>query len=341
MIATPSKTGGKAHSRRRDVKKTWPLLAVACCLLGAASAHAQNQPWPSKAIRVIVPTPPGGAYDRTMRPLAQELASVLKQPVVVDNKPGAGNIIGAQAGATAAPDGYTLTMTGMVNTIAQGMYDNVPVNIVDDFTHIAMIGGGAQWLAVNSQSGIASFADLIARAKREPGTINYASSGPGSTGHLVMELLQKATNTSFVHIPYKGGAAALIDVLGGQVAVTVIPPSGSMQHIQSGKLKVLAVSSAKRSPELPQVPTFEELGYKQLSVISWVGLSAPKNAPPDVVRKVNDAVREAMAKPELQKKLDAEGMTPITMTPQEFTRLVRSDTERWGALTRSLQLKAN
>ncbi len=323
------------------MKKPWPLLAVACCLFGAVSAHAQDQPWPSKAIRVIVPTPPGGAYDRTMRPLAQELASVLKQPVVIDNKPGAGNIIGAQAGATASPDGYTLAMTGMVNTIAQGLYDNVPVNIVDDFTHIAMIGGGAQWLAVNSQSGIASFADLIARAKREPGTINYASSGPGSTGHLVMELLQKATNTSFVHIPYKGGAAALMDVLGGQVAVTVIPPSGSMQHIQSGKLKVLAVSSAKRSPELPQVPTFEELGYKQLSVISWVGLSAPKNLPPEIVRKVNDAVREAMARPELQKKLDAEGMTPMTMAPEEFTRLVRSDTERWGALTRSLRLKAN
>ncbi|MDM0118335.1 Bug family tripartite tricarboxylate transporter substrate binding protein [Variovorax arabinosiphilus] len=323
------------------MKKPWLLLAVVCCLLGAFPAHAQDEVWPSKPIRVIVPTPPGGAYDRTMRPLAQELASLLKQPVVIDNKPGAGNIIGAQAGATAAPDGYTLTMTGMVNTIAQGLYDNVPFNIVNDFAHVAMIGGGAQWLVVNSQSGIESFADLIARAKREPGAINYASSGAGSTGHLVMELLQKATHTSFVHIPYKGGAAALMDVLGGQVAVTVIPLSGSMPYIQSGKLKVLAVSSPKRSPELPQVPTFEELGYKQLTVISWVGLSAPKKTRPEVVRKVNEAVREAMTRPEVQKKLDAEGITPMTMTSDEFTRVVKSDTERWGALTRSLQLKAN
>ena len=126
-----------------------------------------------------MPTPPGGAYDRTMRPLAQELASLLKQPVVIDSKPGAGNIIGAQARAAAPPDGYTLTMTGMVNTIAQGMYDNVPFNIANDFTHFVMIGGGAQWLVVNSQSGIESFADLIARARREPGAINYASSGAG------------------------------------------------------------------------------------------------------------------------------------------------------------------
>lgn len=167
------------------MKKPWPLLAVVCCLLGAFPAHAQDEVWPSKPIRVIVPTPPGGAYDRTMRPLAQELASLLKQPVVIDNKPGAGNIIGAQAGAAAPPDGYTLTMTGMVNTIAQGMYDNVRFNIVNDFTHVAMIGGGAQWLVVNSQSGIESFADLIARARREPGAINYASSGAGSTGQAV------------------------------------------------------------------------------------------------------------------------------------------------------------
>ncbi|GER15048.1 Bug family tripartite tricarboxylate transporter substrate binding protein [Variovorax boronicumulans] len=340
-MATPQTAGSKPRDRRQNVKKKWPLLAVVCCLLGAFSAHAQDEVWPFKPIRVIVPTPPGGAYDRTMRPLAQELASLLKQPVVIDNKPGAGNIIGAQAGAAAPPDGYTLTMTGMVNTIAQGMYDNVPFNIVNDFTHVAMIGGGAQWLVVNSQSGIESFADLIARARREPGAINYASSGAGSTGHLLMELLQKATQTSFVHIPYKGGAPALMDVLGGQVAVTVIPPSGSMQYIQSGKLRVLAVSSPKRSPELPQVPTFEELGYKQLTVISWVGLSAPRKTRPEVVRKVNEAVREAMTRPELQKKLDAEGITPMTMTPDEFTRVVKSDTERWGALTRSLQLKAN
>ena len=316
-------------------------------LLGAALVvvpvlvHAQAGNWPTKPIRVIVPTPAGGAYDRTMRPLAQELAVILKQPVVIDNKPGAGNIVGAQAGATAAPDGYTLTMTGMVNTIAQGLYDKVPFDIVKDFSHVAVIGGGAQWLVVNGQSGIESFSDLVAKAKQEPGKINYASSGPGSTGHLLMEQLQKATGTTLTHVPYKGGAPALQDVLGGQVPLTVIPLSGSLPYLQNGKLKALAVSSPARSADLPQVPTFDELGFKQLTVISWVGLSAPKATPPAIVKKLSDAVREAMAKPDLVKKLELEGMTPMTLTADEFVQLVKSDTERWGQLTRSLNIRAN
>lgn len=316
-------------------------------MLGAALVvvpvlvHAQAGDWPTKPIRVIVPTPAGGAYDRTMRPLAQELAVILKQPVVIDNKPGAGNIVGAQAGATAGPDGYTLTMTGMVNTIAQGLYDKVPFDIVKDFSHVAVIGGGAQWLVVNGQSGIESFSDLIAKAKQEPGKINYASSGPGSTGHLLMEQLQKATGTTLTHIPYKGGAPALQDVLGGQVPLTVIPLSGSLPYLQNGKLKALAVSSPGRSADLPQVPTFDELGFKQLTVISWVGLSAPKATPPAIVKKLGDAVREALTKPELVKKLELEGMTPMALTADEFARLVKSDTERWGQLTRSLNIRAN
>ncbi|MFY9510964.1 MAG: tripartite tricarboxylate transporter substrate binding protein [Rubrivivax sp.] len=320
-------------------------LRVAAALLAglaiAAPLQAQTADWPAKPIRIIVPAPAGGAYDRTARPLAQELAVQLKQPVVIDNRPGAGNIIGTQAGATAAPDGYTLTMTGMVNTIAQGIYDKVPFSIVDDFAHVACIGGGVQWLVVHSQSGIRSFAELLDQARREPGKLNYASSGQGSTGHLVMEQLQRATGTQMSHVPYKGGAPALQDVLAGLVPVTVIPIPGAMPHVQSGKLRVLAVSSATRAPELPQVPTFEELGYKQLTVTSWVGLSAPKGTPRAVVDKLHAAVRASLAKPELMSKLEAEGMTPMLLAPEPFTQLVRSDTERWGTLTRSLNLKAN
>ena len=199
----------------------------------------------------------------------------------------------------------------------------------------------AQWLVVNRDAGIDSLADLIAQAKREPGKLSYASSGQGSTGHLVMEQLQRATSTTMTHIPYKGGAPALQDVLGGQVPITVIPLSGALTHIQSGKLKVLAVSSATRSPELPQVPTFEELGYKQLTVISWVGLSVPKGTPPDIVARLNAAVRTSLEKPEVRAKLEADGGTPMVMSSEQFTQLVRSDTERWGQLTRSINLKAN
>lgn len=318
------------------------VSAALACVAAPTSLPAQTTgDWPAKPVRIIVPAPPGGAFDTTIRPLAQDLSVQLKQAFVVENKPGAGNIVGTQAGATSAPDGYTLTMTGMLNTIAQGMYEKVPFDIVADFAHVGAIGGGAQWLVVNTQSGIGSFADLLAKAKREPGNVAYATSGQGSTGHLVMELLQKATGTNFMHVPYKGGAPALQDVLAGVVPATVIPISGALPHIKAGKLKALAVSSSKRSGDLPDVPTFEELGYRQLTVMSWVGLSAPKGTPPEVVTRLSQAMQASLAKPEVLTRLEAAGMVPMFLPPDQFTQLVRSDTERWGQLTRSLNLKAN
>jgi tripartite-type tricarboxylate transporter receptor subunit TctC len=306
----------------------------------APLARAQPTAWPTKPIRIIVPAPPGGAYDRTIRPLAQEMSAQLKQPVVIENKPGAGNIIGTQTGATAAPDGYTLTMTGMLNTIAQGIYERVPFDIAADFAHIACIGGGEQWMVVNSQAGIASFSALIEQARREPGKLNYATSGQGSTGHLVMELLQRATGTHLTHVPYKGGAPALQDVLSGVVPVTVLPLAGAEPHVRSGKLKVLASSGAQRAPQHPQVPTFAELGHKSLTVSSWVGLSFPKGTPPEIVRRFHAATVSAMAAPAVSAQLEKLGIDPATSTPEAYTQLVRSDTERWGQLVRSLNLKA-
>jgi len=320
------------------------LLASATLVLAALpTAHAQAQApeWPARPIRVIVPAPAAGPFDRTMRPLAQHMAATLKQPVVVENRPSAGNIVGTQAGATAAPDGYTLTMTGMLNTIAQGMYENVPFDIVKDFEHVGAIGEGAQWLVVRSDAGIATFQDLVQQARREPGKLNYASSGAGSTGHLVMEQLQRAAGIQLTHVPYKGGAPALQDVLAGVVSVVVIPSSAALSSVQGGKLKVLAVTSAQRSPTAPNVPTFAELGLRQLTVSSWVGLSAPKGTPATVVRRINGALNAALKDPALLKQLDAEGLTALPSTPEQYAQMVRSDTERWGQLVRSLNLKAN
>lgn len=306
----------------------------------ATTAMAQSD-WPSRPIKIIVPTPPGGAYDRTVRPIAQELSLLLKQPVVVDNRPGAGNIVGTAAGAKAAPDGYTLTVTGMVNTMAASLYDNVPFDIVGDFAHIMSLGEGAQWLVVRSDAGIHSLADLIDKARKEPGKLNYATSGAGSTGHLLMELLQRATGTTLTHVPYKGGAPALQDVLGGVLPITVVPPSGAETHVKAGKLKVLAVSSDKRTASHPEVPTFAELGYKSLTVTSWIGLSAPKGTPPQVIKRLHAEVSNALKKPALMAQLEGEGMIPLFLGPEAYTQLVRSDTERWTALIRSLNLKAN
>jgi tripartite-type tricarboxylate transporter receptor subunit TctC len=321
---------------------SWLRGAVSVVFAVAASmVYAQTTNWPARPVRIIVPAPAGGAYDRAIRPLADELAGQLKQPFVIENKPGAGNIIGTQMGASAAPDGYTVTVTGMLNTIAQGLYDKVPFDIINDFVHVASVAGGAQWLVVNRDAGIDSLEAMLAQAKREPGKLTYASSGQGSTGHLLMELLQRSTGTTLTHIPYKGGAPALQDVVGGQVPITVIPISGALAHIQSGKLKALAVSSTSRSADLPQVPTFEELGYKQLTVTSWVGLSVPRGTPPDIVHKLSAAVHAALSKPEVKAKLEADGGTALIMSPDQFAQLVKSDTERWGKLTRSINLKAN
>lgn len=315
-------------------------VALACAgTIFAAGAAAQT--WPAQPIKVIVPTPPGGAYDSAMRPVAQQLSLRLGQTVMVENRPGAGNIIGTQAGAGAAADGYTLTMTGMVNAIAAGMYDNLSFDIVRDFTHIGSIGAAPQWLVTRHDSGIASFAALVTRAKREPGRLDFASSGSGSTGHLLMELLQRDAGIELTHIPYKGGAPALQDVLGGVVPLTVIPPNTAIPHVKAGTLKVLAVSSAQRASSLPDVPTFAELGHPGLTVSAWVGLSAPAGTPPAVVAKVGEALTASLAEPAIRARLEADGMVPQVMTSQEYTDLVRADVRRWGDLTASIQLKAH
>lgn len=315
------------------------LMAIAC--LSSIVATAQTTAWPTHPIKVVVPAPAGGPYDRIMRPLAQKMATSLGQPLVIDNRPSAGNIVGTQFGASAAPDGYTLTMTGMLNTIAQGMYDKLPFDIAKDFEPVGAIGEGAQWLIVRSDSGIASLSDLLAKAKRAPGTVDYASSGAGSTGHLLMELLQRAAKVQLTHVPYKGGAPALQDVLAGVVAVMIIPPNAAQASVQSGKLRVIAVSSAQRSPAWRDVPTFAELGYPDLTVSSWVGLSAPRGTPTSVIDKLNAALIEALNDKALLQHLDAEGLTPLRTTPKQYGDLVVKDLNRWSTLVRSLGLRAN
>lgn len=327
-----------------NVRPLFRMLAAACLaaqVLAGAAAHAGTSDWPAHPIRIIVPAPAGGPYDRIMRPVAQHMAQTLQTSVIVDNRPSAGNILGTQAGAAAAPDGYTLTETGMLNTLAQSEYEGLHFDIVRDFAHVGAIGDGPQWLVVRSDAGIRSFQDLVQQARRDPGKIDYASSGAGSTGHLLMELLQRAAGIRLTHVPYKGAAPALQDVLAGVEPVTVLPSSAALPSVQAGQLLVLAVSSAQRSPLVPQVPTFAELGYRQLTVSAWVGLSAPKGTPAAVVQKLNAALQDALKDPALVHKLEVEGLTPRPGSPAGYTDLVRSDTERWGQLVRSLDIRAN
>ena len=321
------------------------LAALLALCIPLTTVWAQVGPaggdWPNRPVRIMVPAAPGGAYDKAIRPLAQELSAVFKQQFIIDNRPGAGNIPGTNAGAKSPPDGYTLTMTGMMNTIAAGVYDSVPFDILGDFVHVGGVVGGGQWLVVRSDTGLSSLAELLQKARREPGNLNYATSGAGSTGHLLMELMQRATDTKLTHVPYKSGAPALQDTLAGVVPIVVIPAAAVEQHVKAGTLRVLASSAPVREARYPDVPTFAELGYKNLTVSSWAGLSAPKGTPPEVVKRLQAAVLASLAKPHLVSSFQSDGMTPMPLGSDEYTQLMRSDFERWGQLTRALGLRAN
>lgn len=307
----------------------------------ATPAHAQSTDWPQRPIRILVPSAPGGAYDKAIRPLALEMSAILKQPIVIDNKPSAGNILATQTGAKAPADGYTLTMTGMMNTMVAGIYENLPFDILKDFEHVGGITGGAQWLVVRSDAGFATLADMLEKARREPGSVQYATSGVGSTGHLMMEQLQRDAKVQLTHVPYKGGAPALQDTLAGVVPAVVVPLAAVEPHVKAGKLKVLAASTEQRSAKHADIPTFAELGYRQLTVSSWAGLSAPKGTPDAVLRKLAAALSAGLQKPSVTQTFDNEGMFSMGMSPEDYTRLMQSDLERWGKLTRSLGIKAN
>ena len=325
---------------RNTTKRRVALAALALVpTLWGASAWAQSD-WPSKTIRIIVPTPPGGAYDKIIRPIAQDLSATLKQPIVIDNRPGAGNIVGTAAAAKSPADGYTIGMTGMVNAVSATLFDNVPYDINKDFVHVASLGEGPQWLVIRPELGIQTFAQLVEEARKSPGKFNYATSGPGSTGHLIMEQMQKLTRTELTHVPYKGGAPALQDVLAGIVAITVIPPAGVEQHVKAGKLKVLAVSSATRTSSHPEIPTFAEQGYKDLTATTYAGLSMPRGTPPEIVTRFYAALKTTLDKPAIRAQLQADGVVPVFEGPEGYTRMLRADTERWGQLIRALNLKA-
>ena len=306
-----------------------------------APTRADAAEWPERPLRLIVPGPAGGAYDHVVRPLAQELSHSLKQPVIVDNRPSAGAIVGTRAGADAAPDGYTLTVTGTPNAIADSLYEKVPFDIVTAFEHVGGIGEAAQWLMVRKGASIRNFDELIAKASREPGRIHYASTGVGGPGHLVMEQLQRITGIRLSHVPYKGAAPALQDVLAGVVALTVLPPNTALPAVRAGRLVVLAVSSPARGALAPEAPTFAELGYPQLTVSAWMGLSAPKGTPAAIVQRLNAALRTALEKPAVAQRLRFGGIEPMPTTPAEYARLVSDDTRRWRELVRSLGLKPN
>ena len=310
-----------------------------CALaLAIGSAHA----YPDKPIRLIIGFPPGGGADAVARPVADEMAKHLGQPVIVENRPGAGTTIAAAAGATAAPDGYTLYM-GSANLYgAMGVvykdfkYDG------DDYTPISLLTVSPLLLAVSNELGVKTVQELVALAKSKPGALNYASSGIGGAPHLAGLAFSNATNVQTVHIPYKGGAQALQGIVGGETQFTFATPPSVLPLSQAGRLRVIAASTEKRSPLFPDLPSVAESGVPGYDSTFWFGLFGPKGLPKPIVDKVHDAAKRALENPEIREKLAATGNAASpSASPEEFADFARRDGERSLKLTIDAGVTAN
>jgi tripartite-type tricarboxylate transporter receptor subunit TctC len=301
-------------------------------LCASATTHAQD--WPSRPIHLVVPYAPGGPVDLSARLIAPKLQQALGQPVVVENKPGAGGNIGADFVAKSAPDGYTLVMGAIAtHAINAALYKNLPYDPVRDFRHIALLVQVPNVLVVSNEVPARSVAELIALARREPGKLDFASGSTGSTGHLAGELFKQLTGTDMVHIPYKGSAPAVADLLAGRVALMFDNLASALPNIQAGKVRAVAVTTLKRSSFLPELPTLDESGLKGFDMTTWWGLMAPAKTPQPVVERL--AAECAQALPELSERWRAMGSElPSVRTPAEFTAFVERERKLYAELVK-------
>jgi len=307
------------------------LGALALLLAGGAWA----QPYPTKSIRLVVPFPAAGTTDILAREVAQRLSVSFGQSVVVDNRPGAAGNIGSDMVAKSAPDGYTLLM-GTVGThaINPSLYAKMPYNHVKDFVPIVLVAGVPNVLEVTPSLPVNTVADLIKLAKEKPGQLNFASSGSGTSIHLSGELFKTMTGVDMMHVPYKGSAPALTDLMGGQVQLMFDNLPSSLAQIKAGKLRAIAVTSAQRSPALPNIPTIAESGLPGFEASSWFGLLAPAGTPPAIVARVNADVNEWLQTAEAKEKLLAQGAIPAGGTPEQFAAHIRVETEKWAKVVK-------
>ncbi len=301
--------------------------------------HSQPAAWPARPVKLIVPAAAGGASDRLGRMLAPDFLKALGQPLVVENRAGAGSTLGTSVVASAAPDGYTLLLSGVFNSIGAGLY-KLKYDFLKDFIQVAPLAFGPNVLVARPEFPADSLAQLVARAKAEPGAINFASGGVGTSGHLTMEMFQHAAHIRFTHVAYKGGAPALQDVLAGVTPLMAINQDAALPYIKAGKLKALAVSSAQRNPAYPNVPTFVESGYSDVVAMSWGGVAVPRGTPAPVVEKLRAVVQAALQRPEIRAALEADGWVVASMAPAEFDAFVRNDTARMLRIIRDSNVSA-
>jgi tripartite-type tricarboxylate transporter receptor subunit TctC len=319
------------------MKRLCGVLLVAF-LLAAGPALAQ---YPSKSVRVIVPFTPGSATDILGRVVADQLTKSLGQPFVVENKPGAGGIIGTEAAKNAAPDGYTLAMAGSGPFgINPAVYAKLPYDPVRDFEPIANIALTPQMIVVGAPQPYRNLKDFVSEAKARPGAIDYGSLGNGSTSHLTMEALQAAAGVRLNHIPFKGAAEAQAQIIGGNIAAMSDTIPGLLAHLKSGKLRALGVASVQRSPFAPEVPTIAEQGYPGFESVGWIGLAAPAKTPAAILDRLNAEVAKMLASPEVKDRLAALAFMPVGGSREQFGAFMKAEIAKWSKLAKETGAKA-
>jgi tripartite-type tricarboxylate transporter receptor subunit TctC len=314
------------------------VLAIALAVaLAGATAHAET--YPDKPIHIVVPFSPGSATDVTTRAIAQTLSEKLGQPVVIDNRPGAGGSIGAAQVARAAPDGYTLLVHSSGHTVNPSIFANLGYDTQKDFAGISMLAELPNVLVVPPSKGWKTPKDLVAAAKAEPGKLSYGSAGTGSGTHMNAEKFRLRAGFEAVHVPYKGPPEGLQDIMGGRIDFMFAPIVSAISLIKDGRVVVIAVGSAKRSSVLPDVPTTEEAGYPDSAYRFWVGMLTPSGTPPAVIERLNKEVREALASPEIKQRLAALGSDAAPMAPADFDKLIARELVENAALAKEAGIK--
>ncbi len=304
-------------------------LLIAGLFAATAFVHAQN--YPSRPLRMIVPTAPGGGTDFTGRLVAAKLSETLGQQVVVENRGGGGGSVGADNAAKSTPDGYTLLLGSIAtHAVNPALYKKLPYDHLKDFAPVSLIGTVPNAMVVHPSVPVKSMQEFITYAKANPGKINYGSSGVGSPPHLSMELLRSMTGINLVHVPYKGAGPALADLLGGQVQAMCTSLAGLINFIKSGRVRALGVTTAKRNPQLPDVPTIVESGVPGYEVTIWYGVFAPVATPKAIVQKLNAEMIKALTSPEMKERMALQGMDPAPSTPAELAAFVKAETVKWA-----------
>lgn len=315
-------------------------LSAAALALAALFSPVLAQNYPTKPIRMIVPFPPGGTTDILARVAGQKITEAFGQQVIVDNRPGAGGNIGTELVAKSAPDGYTLlTDPGSTLTINPSLYAKLPYDVLKDFAPVTIIAAVPNLLVVHPSLPVKSVRDLIILAKARPGQLNYASTGAGQSTHLSMELFKTMAGINVVHIPYKGSSPALADLLGGQVSLMFDNMPSSLPHVKAGKLRALAVSTLKRSPAMPQLPTVAESGLPGFEVSVWFGVLAPAGTSRDIVSKLNSAIVKSLQSPDVRERLAGQGAEAIGNTPEQFTAQMQRDLVKWAKVVKDSGVK--